>query len=416
MKTISNENQLLIFCARIDIDSITLTKITKLLNSKLDWDVVLNNAKEQSIAPLLYYHLSKLKLLNKVPHDIFAELKRISKGVLGRNISNYDELKIILKLFERAGIDVILLKGASYIETIYKNIALRPMADIDLLVKEVNLKKTRQLLLQNGYKQKKLWYEHPKVDFHHLVPFKNPNNNMLVEVHWSIGMYDQLFNIDMEEVWQRTKIVNIENQKMIILSPEDMVLHQCCHIFLQHCGEISLKNLCDLSETIRHYTINWGIVLDSGLRFKLGTFVYSGLYLIKEILDTNLPSHVLSNLISNCSKKQLIRLNKIVKTDFIYQESIKAKHPLTRIYWLNGSFNKIKYLAITLFPPKAILAKRYSLNRISIFTYLYYFVRPAQLLVKHGRATLKLIFNAPINAFNHLFKLKTNKIANGVIN
>ena len=358
MNTLS-ENKLLILCSRLKLDLNIQNKINCLVNKNLDWDLVLFNAKEQRIVPLLYHHLSQLDILEKVPSNVSSELRRISFGVLGRNITIYDELKNLLKLFRQAGIEVVILKGAAYIETLYKNIGLRPMSDIDMLFRESQLKKVRTILLQHGYTQNDRWFEQLKVHAHHLVHFIDHNKN-IVEVHWSIGMYDQLFNIKMEEVWGRTKTINIEHEKMSVLSPEDMVLHQCGHIFIQHCGKISLINLCDLSETIKqNNSLDWHLILKNSLQYKLGNLIYCGLYLVHKILETDIPPFIFENLKSTCSNNQLSIINKIISSDFIYLESLKVKHPLKRIYWFKGILNKIKYLVYTIFPPKDILAKRY---------------------------------------------------------
>jgi len=47
---------------------------------------------------------------------------------------NYAELGQLLRSLKDRGVEVIVLKGAALAETVWKNIALRPMADMDLLV------------------------------------------------------------------------------------------------------------------------------------------------------------------------------------------------------------------------------------------------------------------------------------------
>jgi hypothetical protein len=65
----------------------------------------------------------------------------------------YQELQTVLKTFKfrAAGIDVIVLKGAFLAELVYRNIGLRAIGDIDLLVKKEDLGKVKRVLIQLGY-------------------------------------------------------------------------------------------------------------------------------------------------------------------------------------------------------------------------------------------------------------------------
>jgi hypothetical protein len=61
------------------------------------------------------------------------------------------ELAIVLNACQRHSIQVLVLKGAALAETVYKDIALRPMSDVDLLVKPAQLAQTRHLLATLGF-------------------------------------------------------------------------------------------------------------------------------------------------------------------------------------------------------------------------------------------------------------------------
>ena len=219
-----NEIQFLILCARTRLDPLAEKKIRDLMKDGINWQMVLAKAIKEKILPLVFFNICKLSLTREIPEAILSEFNRMNYGNLGQNIAIYQELKNLLRLFNEAGIEVIVLKGAAYIERLYdKNIGLRSIGDIDLVIKDADLSAAKKLLADAGYLQKSGWLEHPTIDFHHLVPFVNPKNNVIVEVHWTIAMYEKIFQLDMNKVWQRAQKYKLGAFDMLILAPEDMI-------------------------------------------------------------------------------------------------------------------------------------------------------------------------------------------------
>ena len=66
----------------------------------------------------------------------------------GQNILIYEEFKEILSAFKNKGIDIIVLKGAAFAETIYSHIGQRRMADIDLLLRKQDLAEADKELVE----------------------------------------------------------------------------------------------------------------------------------------------------------------------------------------------------------------------------------------------------------------------------
>ena len=69
-----------------------------------------------------------------LPVGIAERLRRAATAVAATNLHLQTELAGILTAFDRAGIPVMLLKGAALGPTIYGRPDLRPMGDVDLLV------------------------------------------------------------------------------------------------------------------------------------------------------------------------------------------------------------------------------------------------------------------------------------------
>ena len=138
----------------------------------LNWQNLFTIALEEGVAPYLYYCLKKSETDICIPPEIKRKFVKVSQNVLARNTVLFHELGKILRLFSDNGIPVIVLKGAYLSEKIYPHNGLRPMGDIDLLVKKSDLSIVQEKLLEMGYHQS----SHPNIEdqcaiCHRLVPF-----------------------------------------------------------------------------------------------------------------------------------------------------------------------------------------------------------------------------------------------------
>ena len=132
----------------------------------------------------------------------------------------YGELRNVLNAFRDKKIEVIVLKGAALAETVYPNRALRPMSDIDLLVRKEKLTEVEAKLLDMGYvlqdraKGKEFYQEH----HYHWVFSKKPDVN--IEIHWHVKRPTGAFEIDIDELWKSAQSIKVAGVEALILSPE----------------------------------------------------------------------------------------------------------------------------------------------------------------------------------------------------
>ena len=90
--------------------------------------------------------------------------------------------------FASKNVRVIVLKGAALAETIYENIAARPMADVDILVQKKDVDDALNLLTALGY-ERIANEARPGITTtyeNELVLQKSGRKNVLLELHWSL--------------------------------------------------------------------------------------------------------------------------------------------------------------------------------------------------------------------------------------
>lgn len=119
-----------------------------------------------------------------------------------------------------AGIDAILLKGWS-VAVLYADPALRPLGDIDLLVRERDGDRARQLAAA-------LSVHRPHIDLH-------------------TSLLD-LTDRTVPELFERSRMIPLGDVDVHVLGREDQFRHLCLHFF-RHAGSRPLW-LCDIAATL----------------------------------------------------------------------------------------------------------------------------------------------------------------------
>src|SRR3990172_9201402 len=148
---LSNENSLLLYCAQTTVSENTGTQLNELLSRSLDWKFISEAAFSRNIAQLLYHNLKGLGNRHLIPPEVLEKLKKAYHGNIARNMFLYAELRNIVNAFQSAGLKVIALKGAALAGIVYRDAGLRPMMDLDLLVRKEDLGIAQRIMTDLHY-------------------------------------------------------------------------------------------------------------------------------------------------------------------------------------------------------------------------------------------------------------------------
>jgi len=385
--TLSKEDKLLLLCSKLILDDSNINEVVQLLQKKLDWQKIVRNAKRYSIASALFCILTKIPNNNLIQEKYLLQLKEEYLDTLGRNTIVFNELKFLLKILKEANIEVVLLKGTALLASVYPGLAYRFMSDIDILVQDSDLSKVQENLLANGYTQNKPTYNLQKKNHHHLAPIWNPANNIRIEIHWTLGITNTVFNIDINEVWSRIQKIKIGTMKTLILSPEDLILHLGFHLYFNFVNIMIFRTLYDITTIIQNFkdSIDWNLIADCCFKYHLETPVYALLFLIKYQLALEIPDEVMSQLRAETSTDQITWMEVNYKNSGM--ETIGRN-----FCTIPGFRRKITFIFSKIFPPVEYLYYKYSLPTNSKFVYLYYIIRPFHLLFRYSISTMITIF------------------------
>lgn len=202
-----------------------------------EWELWARTAVRSGVAPLL---LATLRYQPAVPEALKDALQATYTWHLRHNTRTLRELARALDTLHREGIPTLLLKGAALGIAVYGNVGLRPMGDIDLLVRREDAARALALLEGLGYASSgaetrpgaTLAYENEVALRHTAKPDLAP-----VELHW--GLLDSPHYqsaLDMPWFWETAQPIAFEGVSTLILGPEAQLLHLCAHLMLHHAG------------------------------------------------------------------------------------------------------------------------------------------------------------------------------------
>ena len=406
---LSSEDKLLLYCARTSMSEDITHRVKGILNDCLNWDYIVECSTRHKISPLLYWNLSKIDNGKDVPEEVMAKLRKIYYESVARNRFLYDELSKVLKAFKDAGIDVIVLKGAFLAETIYKNISLRPMGDIDLLIKKEDLHKVKKELSQLMYHAPiypTKWHEQWQNEWAEEIHFTNQDKNIMIDVHWDIQPPSTPFQIDINKFWENAQPVKIAGVETLMFAPEDLLQNLCLHLDKELNKGISLLRwYCDIAEVIRHYEekINWKYLVQSSKNYGIEKPIYQGLYLVNKYLWAFVPIEVLNDLKtvkSNVNFEDIFRSSRTMEGDLKKKNQWREINYLKRLTKVEGIRNKAHILFGDVFPCKEFMMQHYSIRNKKLIG-VYYLIRFGTVL-HWGINVLWKLFLYP-------FKLKSKK-------
>ncbi len=360
---ISNEARLILFCARIEMDSLARCEVEKILIQPIDWDNIVERSIFHGVAPLVYYNLNKINLnTGSIPQGIILKMKDCYYRTLFDNLRFWKEFQDILNVANSAKIKVVPIKGLVLSHTLYFNIGLRPMLDIDLLIQEDNLVCFEQAIFRLGYKKyldnqsENYWRK-----YHHHFSFKKDNCDLVIDAHWDLSL-PRPNKILFPMLWQRIQEETVDGVKISVLSPEDSLFCLVLHL-RKHTRRLILRHICDIAELLKQKEncFDWEYIIKEAEKNRIKSTLYFALLSARQILDAPLPVSILDKIKPNVFRCWLMSIftnkNSFCEKEFNRREILNPKYFLLRFLLLDRISDFFSYI---LFSPIESLARFYA--------------------------------------------------------
>ncbi len=266
------------------------------------WRAVIALAEWHRLLPLLHLQLRQDGWLGKVPKPVSDRLKQASLKAAMAHLSHVARLEEIASAFGDRGISYIVLKGVPLAESLYPEPALRPSADMDVMVEPSNVLQAAQVLESLGYAHP--WGRDVQAAFrqhhHHLAPYVHKRDGVVVELHWDVLSPSSRLQLDVGDLWVRARTAVTGKVRCLVLCPEDQLLHLCLHFMndrraRRHGG---LLQVCDIALFLakRGHEVDWDVFVDRAKRHSLGDEVFKTLHTTYTITGASLPEPVTGRL------------------------------------------------------------------------------------------------------------------------
>lgn len=185
----------------------------------MDWEQLIQLAKEHSILNFVYYGVDCLPPEHKPEEEQCNLLYRGMVNAVVRNYNQIEGAKELLEAFEEEGIYALAVKGICT-KNHYPQTDLRTMGDIDILYQPQQDTKVKKVMKQLGYEQS---VEGRKHDCYSRRPY------LAVEMHRELVEADSIYNSYYESVWERVQPK--ENcQYVQEMSLEDEYIYTLVHL------------------------------------------------------------------------------------------------------------------------------------------------------------------------------------------
>jgi hypothetical protein len=265
--------------------------------SPSQWHHVVAAAIDRNLAPLLFSRLKQNDALAGVPSDEKERLQRAFLVSVGKSARLQRGLAHLLRSLNNHGLPAIVLKGAYLAEAVYGDVALRPMGDVDLLVREPDLERAQAVLLEMGGVHRQ--YDDSEADpgWRRHLPHTTIGR-LVVELHWNIMSPAGPVRVDVAGLWERACPASIAGVETLGLAPEDLMLHLCLHT----CYEdrlADLRGLVDVTETARRFggQFDWDRFAARAREWGAPRYAALTLHLARAMLGADVPDGSLELLV-----------------------------------------------------------------------------------------------------------------------
>lgn len=189
-------------------------------HDRVDLDSI--DAGSYRLLPLLYSNLVR----HGIASPLLTRLKGIHRHAWFRNQMLFRDIADIVHIFNARGIRTLLLKGAALSLTTYRDAAVRPMCDGDLLVPLRDSRSALAILREHG------WVPQPEPDtwpprHRPSWPFRRGTSHE-IDLHWHV-IAGCLTERSDDDFWSAADPIEVHGASTCVLCPADQLFHVIVH-------------------------------------------------------------------------------------------------------------------------------------------------------------------------------------------
>ncbi|RJO65760.1 MAG: hypothetical protein C4540_00120 [Candidatus Omnitrophota bacterium] len=290
----------------------------------LRWNYFCSLALDYGRIVVAEKNIGMLEKIVHIPPFVHTRLKEEAvKTAVDTTRHHYHSVQI-MKSFQEARIDAMLLKGTFLSELLYKDTAARGISnDIDILIREKDLVSSVRLLEGLGYTQApeeevEAWQWHKEMVLAGYPP---------VDLHWDITMMKRSPG-RITGIWKQAMTMGLADelgpQQYCGLNDEALLIYLCVSI-LHSKGYNTLKYYLDIDQLLsrRGSALRWDLLIECAYGWKVKNSVFAALSQSKKLLGSSIPCRLLIALKPPLMKRLFITF--LLSRSVIFSNNIRRK-------------------------------------------------------------------------------------------
>ena len=202
----------------------------------------------QALLPLVYWNLSR----TAAGVDGLDALRTWYLHTWRASHATYELILPLLRALDEAGVEPIVLKGLALTACIYRDPGLRPMGDVDVLVKPADTDRACAVATRLGWR--------PRFDVtagfrrvKHAAPFDHPAG-VACDLHWRV-FEEAGAEAEDDEFREAAVPVVFRDARFRVFAPTDQLFHGCGHAGREPMPAI--RWAADAALLVRERAIDW---------------------------------------------------------------------------------------------------------------------------------------------------------------
>ena len=377
LNNLTPEEKLLLSLCRLEFSDEQKKRTGVLLKEVKDWDHFVDLANGHGIIALCWHNIAVSGNSSSVPAPQSEILHSAYLKSMAHNAFLFNQLGQTADIAKNENIKIVLLKGIVLEKSIYGNIGLRQLSDMDLLLKVEDAILFRKILLKSGYSSM------PLISPLHnrLLPYLKSHlpplfrNGVMTEIH--VRLFEEPGKSLTEELIDTAYSIHGTETNLFYPRPHLFFLYLVKHLDRhEKTAHFQIKFYIDLYALLFSFfdqIINKKL-FDDALKVNLINAVSEKLMIINRVWGISFPAWVNSYFEKVDPERILEKFTRLLKNPDNNQPDPVSDSLFKPLKEIPGVINKILFITGYIFPSQEYMKYKYGLwTRMKVM--LYYPVR-----------------------------------------